>query len=86
MTLAYAMKLGFIAQKTSVEAQKIDGSSLKTYDIVSASFLFQDSLRRVQFFDKTFLLADTSIEVVIEMPFLSFNNADIEFTELGKLT
>ena len=44
MTLAYATKLGFTTQKTCVKAQKIDTSLLETYDIVSASFLLQDSL------------------------------------------
>ncbi len=32
------------------------------------------------------MLADTSIEVVLEISFLSFNNADVKFAELGKLT
>lgn len=71
MTLAYILKLGFITQKTSVRAQKIDGSILETYDMVSASFLFKDSLEKVQFFDKTFLLANTSLEVVLGMLFFS---------------
>ncbi len=31
------------------------------------------------------MLADTSIEVVLGMPFLSLGNADVEFAELGKL-
>ncbi len=53
--------------------------------MVSAHFLLQNSLERVRFFEKTFLLADISIEVVLEMPFLFFSNADVEFAELGKL-
>lgn len=32
------------------------------------------------------MLADTSIKVVLEILFLSFSNADIEFVELEKLT
>ncbi len=39
INLVYAMKLGFTTQKTNVRAQKIDGLLLKTYGIVSASFL-----------------------------------------------
>ncbi len=84
--LAYRAELGLTTQKTSVKAQKIDGLLLKTYGIAPASFLLQDSLRRVQFFEKTFLLADTSIEVVLEMSFLSLGNIDIKFAELEKLT
>ena len=54
--------------------------------MTSASFSLLDSLRRIQFFEETFLLADTSIEVVLEMPFLSLSHANVEFTELEKLT
>ncbi len=38
MTPAYATKLGLTTRKTSIRAQKIDGSPLKTYDKVSARF------------------------------------------------
>ncbi len=86
MTPAYAAELGLTTRKTSVGAQKIDASLLKTYSMASASFLLQDSLGRVQFFKETFLLADTSMEVVLGMPFLSLSNADVKFAELGKLT
>ncbi len=79
MTPAFAAKLSFITQKTSVGDQKIDGSPLKTYDMASARFLLQNSLGRVQFFKETFLLTDTSIEVVLEMPFLALSNADFQF-------
>ncbi len=86
MTLAYVAELGLTTQKTSVRAQKIDGLSLETYSMALASFSLQDSLKTVWFFEETFLLTDTSMEVVFRMPFLSFSNVDIEFTELGKLT
>ena len=48
--------------------------------------MLKNSLESVQFFEKTFLLANTSIEVVLGMPFLSFHNANVEFAELEKLT
>ncbi len=86
MTPAYVAELGLTTQKTSVRAQMIDGLPLETYGMASASFSLQDSLGRVRFFEETFLLVDTSMEVVLEMPFLSLSNADIEFAELGKLT
>ncbi len=38
MTPAYAIKLDRTAWKTSVWAQKIDGSPLETYGMVTASF------------------------------------------------
>ncbi len=85
ITPAYAVELGLITRKTSVKAQKIDGLPLETHDMASARSSLQDSLERVRFFEETFLLADTSIEVVLGMPFLSFSNVDVEFEELGKL-
>ena len=86
MTPAYAKKLAFTPQKTSVEVQKINGCFLETYNMTSASFSFQDSQKMVRFFEKSFLLANTNMEVVLRMPFLALSNADVEFTELGKLT
>lgn len=86
ITLAYTTKLGFIIWKTSVGAPKIKGLLLETYDIVSVSFLLQDSLGRIWFFDEIFLLIVICIEVVLRMPLLSFSNVNIEFVELKKLT
>ncbi len=53
--------------------------------MASAGFSLQDSLRKVRFFEKTFLLADICIEVVLGMPFLSLSNADFQFGT-GELT
>ena len=86
MTLAYTIKLGFIIQKTSIRARKIDDLPPKTYGIASTRFLIQDSLEKVQFFKKTFLLANTNMEVVLGMLFLFFSNVNVKFTELKKLT
>ncbi len=79
MTPAYVAELGLITRKTSVGAQKIDSSPLETYGMVSASFSLQDSLERARFFEETFLLADTRIEVILEIPFLALSNADFHF-------
>ena len=79
MTLVYTTKLGLTTQKTSVGAQKIDNLPLKAYSILPASFLLKDSLEKDRFFEKIFLLANTSIEMVLEMSFLAFINADFQF-------
>ncbi len=79
ITPAYAIKLGLTAWKTSVRAQKIDSSPLETYGMVSASFLLQDSLGKVRFFEETFLLVDTSMEIVLGILFLALSNADFQF-------
>ncbi len=79
MTPAFVARLGLITRVTNVGAKKIDGSPLETYGMASAEFLLQDNLEKVRFFEETFLLADTSVEVVLRMPFLSLGNADFQF-------
>ena len=81
MTPAYASKLGLQVRHTNVGAQKIDGSTLKTFQMVLASFQVEDKFGKARFFQEMFLLADTSSEVVLGMPFLTLNNADIQFAE-----
>ncbi len=49
------------------------------YGIAVAAFSIQDSLEKVRFYEETFLLGDTSIKVVLGMPFLAFSNSDIQF-------
>lgn len=40
----------------------------------------------VEFFEETFLVADISKEIILEMSFFSFSKANIQFTETKKLT
>lgn len=40
-----------------------------------------DKLGRKRFFKEIYLLAETSMEVVLGMLFLNFNNINIEFVE-----
>ena len=81
MTPAYASKLSLRVRRTDVRAQKIDGSTFKTFGIVLASFQVEDKLKRARFFQEIFLLADVNIEIVLEMPFLTLSNADIWFVK-----
>ena len=81
MNPAYAKKLGLRVRQTDVGAQKIDGSHLNTFGMVIAGFSLQDKLGKVRFFQETFLVADTRMEVVLGMLFLTFSNADIRFAE-----
>ena len=55
-------------RQTDVGAQKIDGSRLDTFGMVIAGFLLQDKLGKVRFFQETFLVADTRMEVVGYQP------------------
>ena len=81
MTPAYAAKLGLQIRNTNIGAQKIDGSTLKTFGMVLADFQVEDKLGRARFFQETFLLTDISAEVVLGMPFLTLSNADVQFVE-----
>lgn len=58
ITLIYIAKLGFVTQKTSIGAQKVDNLELETHGIVLARFLFQNNLEKVQFFKEIFLLTN----------------------------
>ena len=81
MTLAYAKQLGLRTRKTNVKVQKIDGSLLATYEMVIAAFYVIEKLDKIWFFQETFLLANTSMEVVLGIFFLTFSNANIKFAE-----
>ena len=79
MTLEYASKLDLKVRFINIGVQKIDGSTLETFKIVLVSFQVKDILGKARFFQKTFLLADLSIKVVLEIPFLILSNANIKF-------
>ena len=74
MTLSYIKRLGYWTQK-------IDKSLLKTFKMVIAGFQVLDKLGKVQFFQKTFLLADINVDVVLWIPFFTYSNTDIQFNK-----
>ena len=75
----FLKKLSFVVQITNVGAQKIDGTTLKIYRIVVAAFSVTDQADRVRFFQKTFLMANTSSDMILKMPFFILSNANINF-------
>lgn len=79
MALAFISKLGLPIPKTNVVVQKIDGLPLQTYEMAIIKFLVHNKLDRIWFFEENFLLTNISIEVVLEILFLSFNNANMQF-------
>ena len=85
MTPAYAAKLGLRVRETDIRAQKIDGSILNTFGMVLADFQVEDKLDRTQFFQETFLVANTTSKVILGMLFLTFSNVDVQFAQ-GELT
>ena len=81
MIPAYAAHLGLKVRVTNVGAKKIDGSSLSTYSMVIVAYQVIDKLGHSWFFQKTFLLANISMKVVLDMLFLTFSNANVQFAE-----
>lgn len=47
--------------------------------MISVGFLLQDSLEKIGFFEKTFLLANINIKIVLIKFFFFFNNANFQF-------
>lgn len=56
---------GFIPRFTSVKTQKIDVTFLKTYEMVSRSFLFQNSVKKLPLFKENPLLTDIYVKVLL---------------------
>lgn len=77
----YAEKLGFWVWKTDIGAQKIDSVTLVTHEIVVANFFLKNKYDRNRFFEKTLLVAYTSIKVVLDMTFFFLFNTDIRFVK-----
>ena len=79
MHLAFAKRLGLVMQATNVGAQKIDGTTLESYEMVVAAFSVIDQTDRVKFFEKAFLVANVSPNMVLGMRFFTLNGADVDF-------
>lgn len=52
---------------------------LSSYNIIIKRFLIRDKLYKIVFYKETFLLVDTSIDVVLGIFFPIFINAKIQF-------
>ena len=48
--------------------------------MVVTTFSVEDKTNQVRFFDETFLVANVSPEVVLEMPFLTLSDANVDFS------
>ena len=52
---------------------------LDTFGMVVIAFSVTDKANQVKFFEKTFLVANVSLEVVFGMLFFTLSNADVDF-------
>lgn len=65
----FIKKLGRFIRLIDIEVQKIDDIMLDTYKMVVAAFSIINKRNQIKFFENTFLLANVSPEVVLEMFF-----------------
>lgn len=79
MILAYTAIIRLKVCSINIEVQKIYKSIFPTYSIVFTSFQVENKYKRVCFFEETFLIASTIIEVVLKIFFLAFNKVKINF-------
>ena len=77
----FTKKIGLSIRSTDVGAQKIDGTTVDSYEKVVIAFLIMDKANRVRFFEKTFLMANISPEIVFGMPFLTLSSTNIDFLD-----
>ena len=77
----YATKLGLCARKIDVNAQKINRSYLDIFGMVIVDCLVKNKLGRIRFFQKTFLLANIGLEMVLGMFFLNLSKGNIWFAK-----
>ena len=75
----FTRELRLSIRPTDIEAQKFDSTMLDTFEIVVAAFSMTDKVNWVRFFEKTFLVANISREIVLGMFFLTLSGADIDF-------
>lgn len=81
MSLTFNKKLGFWVLKIETNTQKIDGSSLKTFKIVITYFLIDYKAARPWFLEDTFLIANISTDIALEIFFLILSYAEINFLD-----
>lgn len=81
MTPAYASKLGLKVRSTNIGAQKINDSILETFEMTLASFCVKNKLGQARFCQEIFLFANTSVKVILEIPFLILSNANISLAD-----
>ncbi len=75
----FAQQLGLKIRKTNVRAQKIDGTTLETYQMVVSTFFMSNKDGKERFFEESFLLADVKPNILLGMLFLTINNANVDF-------
>lgn len=77
----FANELGLSIRLTNIKAQKSDVILQDIYRIIVATFWVTDKINQVKIFEKTFLVANIGLEMVLGMLFLTLSSVNINFLD-----
>lgn len=79
MSQAFTYQLGHKIRKTNIVTLKIDSTILEISEILVFIFSILDKESRERFFEKSFLLTDIKLDIVLGISFLAISNTNIDF-------
>lgn len=79
MQSSFAKQLDLQVWEIDVRVQKTDGSYLETFNMAIAIFQVKNMIERSWYIKNTFLLADISISVALDISFFILSNVEITF-------
>lgn len=79
--LTFAKELELHIRLSNIRTKKIDSIMLDTYEMVVTVLSMTDKINQVKFFEKNFLVANVSLEIVFKMLFLTLSGANIDFLD-----
>ena len=77
----FVKELSLLIRPIEIGAQKIDSIMLDTYGMIVVAFSVTDKENQVRFFEKTFLMANISPEIVFRILFLNLSGANVDFSD-----
>ena len=77
--LTFVQELELPIRPTDIRAWKINSIILDIFGIIVEVFSMIDNVNWLRFFEKTFLVANISPEVVFRMLFLILSSTDVDF-------
>lgn len=81
MNPEFTKKLGLWIYETKVCTQKINSSKLDIFGIIIVFAFLEDKEEKSRIFEKTFLLAEISMDIGLGMPFLTLSNLKFDFVD-----
>lgn len=81
MELIFAKNLDLFIRKTNISIEKIDNIRLKTFEMLILSFSLNDIDENSQFFKKTILFVNISIDITFKIVFFTLSNIKIDFND-----